>query len=188
MSEKRDKIIETTSELMERQGYFGTGLNQIIEESGSPKGSLYYYFPDGKDQITEEALRKVGSDVLANIEGLMARFDAAADALDALLTAIAGRIEETDYEAGGPLTTVALETAASSERLRIVCDEIYDSWKQAFVDKLRSNGASASDADAISDVILSSIEGAVVLSRTRRDTAPIEAVAAQLRRLIEASC
>ena len=187
MSEKRDKIIETTSHLMERQGYYGTGLNQIIEESGSPKGSLYYYFPDGKDQITEEALRKTGREILANIEGVLAQFDSAADGLDALLAAIAGRIEETDFEAGGPLTTVALETAASNERLRKVCDEIYTSWKLAFAAKLESDGVEPAGADAISDVILSSIEGAVVLSRTRRDTTPMKSVAGQVRRLIEAS-
>ncbi len=185
MSKKRDKIIETTSELMERQGYHGTGLNQIIQESGSPKGSLYYYFPDGKDQITEEALRQTGRQVLANIESTLAKHDSAADGVARLLEIISMRIEESDFEAGGPLTTVALETAASSERLRKVCDEIYAAWKEAFVSKLEDEGIDAGQAGAISDVIMSSIEGGVVLSRTRRDTAPLTSIAEQVRKLID---
>lgn len=187
MSEKRDKIIEATSHLMERQGYYGTGLNQIIEESGSPKGSLYYYFPDGKDQITDEALRRTGEQVLANIESMMARHDSAADGISGLLDVIAMRIEESDYEAGGPLTTVALETAASNERLRHVCDEIYTAWRDAFARELKSDGIAADQADEIADVIVSAIEGGVVLSRTRRDTAPLESIARQIRRLIDAA-
>lgn len=187
MSEKRDRIIETASQLMERQGYYGTGLNQIIEESGSPKGSLYYYFPDGKDQITDEALRRTGEQVLSNIESMLGRHDSAADGVAGLLEVIAMRIEESDFEAGGPLTTVALETAASNERLRRVCDEIYTDWKRAFVDKLEDDGVEAQQADAIADVILSSIEGGVVLSRTRRDTAPLVSIAQQMRVLIEAA-
>ena len=41
MSSTRDQIIEKTCELLEAQGYHATGLNQILAESGAPKGSLY---------------------------------------------------------------------------------------------------------------------------------------------------
>jgi TetR/AcrR family transcriptional repressor of lmrAB and yxaGH operons len=43
MSSAREKILKTASELMEKQGYHGTGLNEIIQTSGAPKGSLYYW-------------------------------------------------------------------------------------------------------------------------------------------------
>jgi TetR/AcrR family transcriptional regulator, lmrAB and yxaGH operons repressor len=51
----RDQIIQTTCTLLESQGYHATGLNQILKESGAPKGSLYYYFPQGKEELAEEA-------------------------------------------------------------------------------------------------------------------------------------
>ncbi len=54
----RDHIIDTTSQLLEQQGYFATGLNQIVQESGAPKGSLYYYFPEGKEELTAEAIER----------------------------------------------------------------------------------------------------------------------------------
>ena len=54
----RDQIIDTASALLERQGYAATGLNQIVRESGAPKGSLYHYFPGGKDEIAVESLQQ----------------------------------------------------------------------------------------------------------------------------------
>ena len=60
MSTAREKILQTASELMEKQGYHGTGLNEIIQKSGAPKGSLYYYFPEGKEQIASEAVLRAG--------------------------------------------------------------------------------------------------------------------------------
>ena len=44
----RARFIETMAQLLERQGYYGTGLNEIVQHSGAPKGSLYHYFPGGK--------------------------------------------------------------------------------------------------------------------------------------------
>ena len=60
MSNAREQILQTTCNLLEKQGYHGTGLNEIVKESGAPKGSLYYYFPEGKEQITAEAVLQSG--------------------------------------------------------------------------------------------------------------------------------
>ena len=49
----RDQFIETTCNLLEAQGYHATGLNQIVKESGAPKGSLYYHFPEGKEELVK---------------------------------------------------------------------------------------------------------------------------------------
>lgn len=187
MTDKKDNIIATASALMERQGYFGTGLNEIIEESGAPKGSLYYYFPDGKDQITEEALRRIGEEVEANIRTTIERAEGPADAVSALAEVIAERVEASDFAAGGPLTTVALETAAKNEQLRKACDDIYDSWRIPFSEALRGAGLTEQRAQSLSYMILSALEGAIVLSRTSRSIEPLEAMAEEMSNLIGAA-
>ena len=64
----REKFVETTSRLMEIQGYHATGLNQIIKESGAPKGSLYYHFPGGKEELASEAVHQAGVNLVQLIQ------------------------------------------------------------------------------------------------------------------------
>jgi TetR/AcrR family transcriptional repressor of lmrAB and yxaGH operons len=67
MTAARDQILQATGVLLEKQGCHATGLNEIIRESGAPKGSLYYYFPDGKDQLISEAVLEGARTVAARI-------------------------------------------------------------------------------------------------------------------------
>ncbi len=184
MTTSREQIIATTCELLELQGYHATGLNDIITASGSPKGSLYYYFPGGKEALAIEAVAHVGRVVLERIHQNLAEITPAADAIEAFLLRIAEQIEASEYRAGGPITTVAMEAAATSERLRKECQRIYEDWANAFADTLLKDGFSPENARAIAIVIISAIEGAVLLCRTSRSTAPMEQVAQAMAKLV----
>jgi TetR/AcrR family transcriptional repressor of lmrAB and yxaGH operons len=184
MTPARNHILETTCELLELQGYHATGLNQIIKESGSPKGSLYHYFPGGKDELTAEALKRVGQIVLERIQMSLAEVDDPAEAVGGFLLKLAHFVPSSGYRAGGPITTVALETAATNEALRVVCREIYGAWQAAFAGKLVEGGFSAARARSLASLIISAIEGAIILSRTSRDPRPLKDCAEELSRLI----
>ncbi len=81
MSNTREQILQTTCEFLEKQGYHSTGLNEIVKESGVPKGSLYYYFPEGKEQITAEAVLQSGQVVSQRIRTGLAGNNNAAKAI-----------------------------------------------------------------------------------------------------------
>src|SRR5436309_1980419 len=140
MGSTRDQIIETTCNLLESQGYHATGLNQIIAESGSPKGSLYYYFPLGKEELTEAAVARSGRIVEKNIRVGLADNDDPAEAIASFVRMIAQGVEASNFSAGGPLMTVALETVNSSERLNLACREAYGWIRTAFTEKLVTSG------------------------------------------------
>jgi len=184
MTVARDQIIETTCELLEVQGYHATGLNQIIKESGSPKGSLYYYFPGGKEELTAEALSRVGQMVLERIRYNLGLADDPAEAVRAFIERIAQQVEASGYRAGGPITTVALETASSNDRLREVCQQIYTSWQLAFVEKLARGGVEPERAERLATLIIAAIEGGIILCRTRRSPQPLLAVSEEIGRLV----
>ena len=185
MSSAREHIIQATCELLELQGYHATGLNEIIKESGSPKGSLYYYFPGGKEELTAESLQYVGRVVEGRIRMNLASIEDPANAIRTFILNIAHNVELSGYRAGGPITTVAMETASSSERLREECRMIYESWQKPFAEKLISGGLPEDRARALACMIISSIEGGIILSRTNRSPQPLENVAAQLALLVE---
>ncbi len=185
MVSTRDQIIATTCDLLELQGYHATGLNQIIKESGSPKGSLYYHFPGGKEALAVEAVNHVGKIVLGRIRENLAQLDDAAAAIHMFIRNIAIQVERSGFRAGGPITTIAMETASTSDTLREACEQIYREWQAAFADKLLSGGMDAERAQRISTLIIAGIEGGVILCRTRQSREPLEQAADELQELIK---
>ena len=186
MSTKREQIIETTCQLMEMQGYHATGLNQILAESDAPKGSLYYYFPDGKEGLAIEAIAHTGSMILSRIEESMAAYEDAAEAVRQFILNLAFYVEKSDYQAGGPITAVALESASTNERLTAVCHETYQSWQNAIEEKLRANDFMPDRAQRLAALIIAALEGGIILSRTERSQRPLQAIAEEIYLLLKA--
>lgn len=187
MNSTRDQIIETTSALLEAQGYHATGLNQILAESGTPKGSLYYYFPAGKEELTAEAITRTGRLVAQRIEQGLAASDDPCEAIPLFVSTIAHHVETSGFRAGGPLMIVAMETATSSERLNSACREAYHLIQQAFQNKLLTSGYSEAQAAQLATFITSSTEGGIILSRTNHSGDPLRIVAEVLRTLLKVS-
>ena len=180
MGSTRDQIIETTCILLESQGYHATGMNQIIAESGSPKGSLYYYFPQGKEELTAEAIARSGRIVEGNIRAGLANIEEPAEAIAYFVRSIAQAVESSSFSAGGPLTTVALETVNSSERLNLACREAYGWLRDAFAEKLVAGGYALERATRLATFVVSAIEGGIILSRTNHSGEALRHVADEL--------
>jgi TetR/AcrR family transcriptional repressor of lmrAB and yxaGH operons len=187
MATARDQIIETTCELIEMQGYHATGLNQIIKESGSPKGSLYYYFPGGKEELTTEAINHTGQIILYRIESSLAAIEDPAIAIRTFILAVAQNVHASGYRAGGPITTVALETATTSEKLSAECAKIYQAWQSAFANKLLKNGYSPEQAESLAATIIAALEGGIILSRSYKNVKSLENIAEQIGKLVAAN-
>jgi TetR/AcrR family transcriptional regulator, lmrAB and yxaGH operons repressor len=184
MTGPKDQIIQATCALIEKQGYHATGLNQIVAESGAPKGSLYYYFPEGKDQITEAAIDLAGQMVEARVRESMQDIEDPAEAVRQLLYTIAHYVEQSGFAAGGPLQTVALETAASSERLNRACRLAYDRVQAVFHARLSAQGFAPQKATEMAVFIIGTIEGAVMLSRTYHTGDPLRQAGEMLAQII----
>ena len=180
MISKRDQLIDTTCELMETQGFHATGLNQIIAESGAPKGSLYYYFPEGKEELATEAIERSSSVIEARIRGMMAKEDDPVTAVTNFINALAKHVEASGYRAGGPITAIALESASTNNQLREACHRAYQSWQDAFTAKLRQGGYSEAGARRLGALIIAALEGGIILSRSQRSQQPLRDVAEEV--------
>lgn len=187
MPSARDEIIGKTCELLELQGYYATGLNQIIKESGSPKGSLYYYFPGGKEELAAEAVRQAGKIVLERIRTNLASIADPGEAIRSFIMNIALHVELSGFRAGGPITTIAMETASSSVPLREECHRIYSAWQSAFADKLMQGGIGEERARRLAALSIAALEGGIILCRTSRSREPLESIAEEIALLIQSS-
>lgn len=184
MSTTREQIVQTTSALLEKQGFHGTGLNEIVKESGAPKGSLYYYFPAGKEQITAEAVLQSGQATCERIRTGLAGSTSASKAVHDFILLVAENVERSGFASGGPLTAVAMETATQSERINLACREAFQSIETAFRQKLLDSGFTKTKADELATFITASIEGGIILSRTYHTADPLRLVAKQLKILL----
>lgn len=185
MSSTRERIIETVCTLLEVQGYHATGLKQILSESGTPKGSLYYYFPQGKEELAEEAVMRSAGIVAERIRHGLARSEHVGPAVQGFVREIAEQIERSNFSSGGPLTTIALETVHSSQRLNSACRNAYRMIQEAFAEKVAARGYPEVRARQIATFIVSSIEGAILLSRTNHSGDPLRQVADELRLFLD---
>jgi AcrR family transcriptional regulator len=174
MSSTRDRIVDASAELMRRQGYSATGVKQIVTEAKAPFGSLYHFFPGGKEQLGAEAIRVSG----ALYEQLIpVVFDPAPDLPSAVRAFFAGAAEhlrETDYEDACPIATVALEVSSSSETMREACAEVFESWIVAGAARHEGSGLSEADARELTIFMVAALEGAFVLARAARSTEALE--------------
>lgn len=174
----KDQIVKAACDLLESQGFHATGLNQIVKESGAPKGSLYYYFPEGKDELAEAAIERAGRQVVERIAAGLAGEANPAKAIAAFVTQIAHFVELSGFRSGGPLMTVALETATTNERLNHACRAAYSRLQAAFEAKLVAGGYARSRE--LATFVTAAIEGGIVLSRVHHSGDPLRQVAEQL--------
>ncbi|WP_107658480.1 TetR/AcrR family transcriptional regulator [Nocardia suismassiliense] len=179
-TETRGKLIDATRGLVEKHGYFGAGLNQIIETSGAPRGSLYFHFPGGKDQLVAAAVAQSGNEITALIDAV-APGDTAA-AATSLLAAFGDRLEASDWHQGCPVATVTLDVSAANDTIQAECAAAYTAWEQALRIRLQADGRS--DAADLAAAILAMIEGALLLARAQRSREPLERVARTIRAML----
>ena len=183
----RDRIIDASAALFRRQGYSATGVKQIVTAAQAPFGSVYHFFPGGKEQLGAEAIRHSG----ALYEQLIpAVFDPAPDVVTATRWFFAGaaaQLVETGYEDACPIATMALEVSSSSEPLREACAEVFESWIEAGARRFEAAGIGAEKARELTIAMIAALEGAFVLARALRSTEPLELAGALAADAVQAA-
>jgi TetR/AcrR family transcriptional repressor of lmrAB and yxaGH operons len=145
--------------LLHRQGYTSTGLNQVLNESNAPKGSMYFHFPGGKEELMAEALHLSAGSLTELLERLVEMAPTAEIALDQIVAYFANQLESSSYTKGCPVATVALEQAATSDALQRECSAARG-WQALSAER---DGVAAERADALAIFFLATIEGALLL-------------------------
>ena len=186
-NDSREKTLAAAAKLFRQQGYHGTALQEILRAGGSPRGSLYFHFPNGKEEIGEAALALAGEGVRRAI----ARAAETSESAEIFLTRIArgmlANLEESNYTEGCPIATTALETAAQSEILGAATRNAFQKWEHEISRGLERFGIGASDAEELATSVLSLLEGALLLARTYRSPAPMFRAEKALKLLLGAA-
>jgi AcrR family transcriptional regulator len=171
-------MVWAAAELLQERGYAGTSFQDVIARSGAPRGSIYHHFPDGKDQLVAEALSwyaRRTSGYLAELSGN----GGAVDAVAGLLAASRDALRASGFRAGCPMAAVGLDLDPQHPLLGSVAAALAD-WRGVFARALRRDGVPAVAARRLATWAVASIEGALLLARADRDTAPLSDVGREL--------
>src|SRR5260370_9818558 len=123
-STTRERIIDAGVTLFRRQGYAGTGMKAIAKQASAPFGSIYHFFPGGKDELSAEVVRAAGRAYALLIPMF---FDSEPDVAVATRNAFVGAaqtLRASDYADPCPIATLALEVASTHEPLRIATADV----------------------------------------------------------------
>ena len=173
----RARLVAATAELLQRQGLAASGLSDILARGRAPKGSLYHHFPGGKDELARTAVDHAAAGLAGAITAVADASPDAATAVRRLGALLADGLADSGYERGCPLATVALE---STGELAAACARGFASWEAALADAI-----GGPEAEPLATFVLSALEGALLLARTRRDAGIVRDVSRRLAGLLE---
>jgi TetR/AcrR family transcriptional repressor of nem operon len=178
-TDTRERILAAGAELIAKQGFNGTGISEVLQLAGVPKGSFYHYFAS-KEDFGVALIERTCDGYLEELKPVLN------DRKLKPLTRLR-RIFETANEqcaASGPseqclISKIALETASLSEPVHAAVRCAYQQWSALLARVIREGQAAREidrkhDADRLGNVLVMLWEGASMRAQIDRDTAAFD--------------
>lgn len=198
MVNTKERMVAGAADLISRQGVHATSLRDVVEHSGTPRGSLAHHFPGGKQQMLEETVRYAADSVAVPLEQLL-KDRGAMGGLQAFVAWWQRVLEASGFEAGCPVLAVAVEsshvpleamdepTREGRERVRQLVNESFLRWQALLSHALAMEGVPAARARRLSALTVASLEGTVAMCRAARSLQPLEDVQHELEAALRAA-
>lgn len=186
-TDTRARMIGTTAKLLQHRGYHGTALSDILDASGAPRGSLYFHFPGGKDELALEATRAAIEETTGFLQQSIAEARTPAKAVRCFVDATARLMHESGYTFGCPVAPIILDGSTELGQFDELCRRTLKRWTEMLHHAFATSGIPARRAARLALLVVVSIEGALLMARAYRDCAPITELAAELEAIVAAA-
>jgi TetR/AcrR family transcriptional repressor of lmrAB and yxaGH operons len=183
-SDTRQRLIRTTGRLLRRQGYGAMGLSQVISEAGAPKGSLYFHFPGGKEELAAAAVDRFADRTTATIADWLREEGSAADAVVRMFDFYIEHLPATGFAEGCAVATVALDAAASHDVLAQATERAFGRWTGLLAEALEAEGRRPDEARNLATLAIAAVEGAIVMAKGQRSAEPLAGTRDALRAIL----
>lgn len=180
-SDTRETMIRCAATLIGTRGVAGASFADVLAESGAPRGSIYHYFPDGKRQLTEEAVRWTSDQILGYLA--TGPVDSPRAVLAHFVDLWRRAVVASNGATGCAVAGVAIDTG-TDEPLMTTVRDAFRSWIGALAQRLRTAGLDEARSLSVASLSVAAMEGALILCRAERNVAPLEEVARELDRLL----
>lgn len=180
----KEKILLAASKLFQVKGYNATGLNEILKESNAPKGSLYYYFPNGKEELALASIKIATETITNRLKFTLNEHEDPIAAIQFLIKNIIDDLKKDNQLKDMSLSLIALETYISNEALRKACCDAFTLLSDIYSQKLIEGGIPKNTAEELGRFIQITIEGALTVSVTEKNPLPLLTVSKQIEILL----
>lgn len=179
----KQRMLDSAVLLLRERGAAGVTVDAVLAHSGAPRGSVYHHFPGGRNEMVLGAVRQAGDHISAMVT------EAAADGdvrvmVERLVAFWKRSLTKTDYRAGCPAAAMAMDSRDVPDAAGVV-REIFTRWQDGIADALSAGGVETARARRLATVVVSAIEGAIILCRAHRDLAPLDDVLTEIAPLLE---
>jgi TetR/AcrR family transcriptional repressor of nem operon len=185
----RERILARSAQLFNRQGYFGASLADIMRETGLEKGGIYNHF-SSKEQLALESFDYAYGLVQQRVrQALAGKFDAI-ERLLAIVSVFQGIVEDPPVAGGCPILNTAIEADDANEALRDRARDAMDSWRDT-IHRIINKGIERQqirpgiNADEVASILITTLEGAIMLSNLYKDPTHMQRAADHMARYIE---
>jgi TetR/AcrR family transcriptional repressor of lmrAB and yxaGH operons len=167
LSVARESLINAACELFRARGYEGVGVAELLEKSGAPRGSLYFHFPGGKEEIGIEAVRRVGESVAQQFRDLHNSGVDIDTLIERVFRATAKTVKDREFEASCPIAATAAGLGKHNPRLAAAVRDMFASWEREVAVAAIARGMAPKHAAEFAAAMLTSIEGALIVSKAQ---------------------
>jgi len=175
----KEDIVAAALKVLHQRGFNATGVQDITDAAGVPKGSFYNHF-ESKEALGLEALARYWQGALGNLDVLKDERTAPLARLKAYFRRLNDLGRKLKYRPGCMIGNLSVEMSDQSPAIRESLVNILGSWSRAIeacVKEAQADGSLRRDVDAksMAAFMLNSWEGAVLRSKVDRNDAALVA-------------
>jgi TetR/AcrR family transcriptional regulator, lmrAB and yxaGH operons repressor len=171
VSSAREDMLSAAVDLFGERGYEGVGVAELLEKSGAPRGSLYFHFPGGKQQIGAEVVARVGDQVAMRFRGLHESGVDMRTFIETVFKTTAKESKARGYTASCPMAAIATGFGNADEKLAAAVRGAFASWEHEIRTAAEARGMSAGNATTFASAMLTAMEGAFIISKAQASSA-----------------
>jgi AcrR family transcriptional regulator len=182
-------MVFSAAQLIRREGVTATGVRDVVEHAQAPRGSVQHYFPGGKEQLVNEAVDWAGSYAASRIERFLAAMSRPTPGrlFAAMVRQWTDEFAAQGFAAGCPVAAATVDCADVSDTTRARVAQAFDTWRRPVAQALVDMGVPRRRSAALATVMISALEGAIILARAEQDVRALTTVVRELSPLLDAA-
>ena len=183
----RERMIFSAAQLLRHGGVVAVGMREVAAQAHAPRGSLQHYFPGGKEQVVNEAVAWAGQYAAERVSRFLSTLGEPSPS--SLFAAMARQwmdeLSAAGALAGCPVAAATADSAQTSESTRTAAAEAFACWRRPVTEALAGMGVPARRAEELATLMVSALEGAILVARAERSSSALKTVARELAPLLD---